>query len=150
MATIATLEKDIHELLEEQKATLSPGLLTSLGTNVAMSFQRQLTRNRVPKGRPDKTLYGSEIGLVSTCPRKLWYKYNFPLMASALPAHTVMKFTYGDVVEGVVLTLAKAAGHTVEHEQGEVEVAQQRRDWLVAGLITYSSVMTAVAVALAL
>jgi hypothetical protein len=34
--------------------------------------------------------------------------------------------------------------------EGEVEVAQQRRDWLVAGLITYSSVMTAVAVALAL
>lgn len=31
-----------------------------------------------------------------------------------------------------------------------VEVAQQRHDWLVAGLITYSSVMTAVAVALAL
>ena len=34
--------------------------------------------------------------------------------------------------------------------EGGVEVAQQRRDWLVAGLITYSSVMTAVAVVLAL
>jgi len=132
MPTIATLEKDINSLLEEQKATLSPGLLSELGTNVAMSFNRQLTRNSSPKERPDKVLYASEVGVAATCQRKLWYKYNYPLVAATLPAHTVMKFTYGDVVESVVLTLAKAAGHEVTHEQAPV-LYEPGNGWSVRG-----------------
>ena len=36
--------------------------------------------------------------------------------------NTFMKFLYGDIIELIVLFLAKEAGHTVENEQGEVEV----------------------------
>jgi len=132
MAVIATLERDINSLLEEQKATLSPGLLSELGTSVAMSFNRQMTRNVTVKERPNKTLYASEIGVVATCQRKLWYKYNYPNVAAELPAHTVMKFTYGDVVESVVLTLAKAAGHKVESEQAPV-LYEPGAGWTVRG-----------------
>ncbi len=56
--------------------------------------------------------------------RQLWFEAH-PLDGSPpeeLTAKTYFKFLYGDIIEQMILFLAKEAGHTVEQEQAEVEV----------------------------
>lgn len=67
-----------------------------------------------------KTLRMSNIG--TPCKRKLWYYLNLPEHEQDLPANVHLKFAYGDVIENLLLALAKAAGHRVEGEQDEVVV----------------------------
>lgn len=55
-----------------------------------------------------------------TCPRQLWYSVHHPERAELLPASAILKYSYGHLIEALALTLAKAAGHTVEHEQHEI------------------------------
>jgi hypothetical protein len=55
------------------------------------------------------------------CTRKLWYKLHTPADAEPLGPGTRLKFLYGDIIEELVLTLARKAGHVVEHEQAHVE-----------------------------
>lgn len=52
--------------------------------------------------------------------RQLWYDAN-GFEKEELTAKTYFKFLYGDVIEQLVLFLCKEAGHTVEHEQMEIE-----------------------------
>jgi hypothetical protein len=58
--------------------------------------------------------------LGSKCARKLWYSINRPELSEPLPASARLKFLYGDVLEELLMFLARAAGHTVEDEQAEV------------------------------
>ena len=53
--------------------------------------------------------------------RKLWYRVNAPEKAEKLTPNTYLKFLYGDMVELLILFLAKAAGHDVQGEQEKVE-----------------------------
>lgn len=53
--------------------------------------------------------------------RKLWYRVNAPEAAEKLTPNTYLKFLYGDMVELLILFLAKAAGHDVQGEQEKVE-----------------------------
>jgi hypothetical protein len=121
MAKIATLEKDIAQVLKEGKK-LDTYLLSRFGTNVAMKLQRQLER-RTPTARTTPTIRASEIGMADSCSRKLWYTYHEPEKAEGMHSDSIMKFLYGDIIEEAVLTLAKAAGHTVEKEQDQVKFA---------------------------
>lgn len=54
------------------------------------------------------------------CPKALWYGLHHPETAEILPPWAEIKFAYGHVLEGLVLTLAKAAGHEVVGEQDEL------------------------------
>lgn len=56
--------------------------------------------------------------------RQLWYMANpdKELPPEELDPKTYFKFLYGDVIEQLVIFLAKEAGHKVEHEQLEIEV----------------------------
>lgn len=71
------------------------------------------------KGREQKParLRMSKLG---TPDLKLWYDHNSPEPDDE--AQNALKFMYGDIVEQLVLFLVKEAGHTVEEEQGQVEV----------------------------
>lgn len=123
MADISTLEADINRLLVEgQPGGLDPDTLTKFGTEVGIALDRQLRKAGVPRERPPKTLFASEIGTFDTCPRKLWFQYHKPELAEGFTGNTKLKFIYGDIIEETVLTLAKAAGHTVEHEQREIRL----------------------------
>jgi hypothetical protein len=51
---------------------------------------------------------------------KLWYEHHFPLPREQ--SKNGLKFCYGDLIEQLILFLAKAAGHTVEDEQKEFEI----------------------------
>jgi hypothetical protein len=61
--------------------------------------------------------------LGTQCDRKLWYGINRPELSEPLPASVRLKFLFGDILEEVLLFLAKAAGHTVKGEQAEVTLA---------------------------
>lgn len=52
---------------------------------------------------------------------QVWYGINKPEVGEPIDPQTHMKFLYGDILEVLVLYLAKEAGHEVSDEQGEVE-----------------------------
>ena len=71
--------------------------------------------------QPSNTLRMSNIG--KPCLRQLWYDVNGNHDdKEELEPWVLFKFFYGDMIEEAVLALAKAAGHTVEGEQEEVEI----------------------------
>jgi len=54
--------------------------------------------------------------------RQIWYDAHPEGTKEKLVPKTYIKFLYGDVIEQLLLFLAKEAGHSVEQEQAEVEV----------------------------
>lgn len=76
----------------------------------------------------------SSVG--TPCQRKLWYRINQPDKAEPLDAEALGTFFYGDMIETLLLSLAKAAGHSVEGEQDEVEVfgVKGHRDAIIDGV----------------
>lgn len=56
------------------------------------------------------------------CHRKLWFLKNKPETVEPLSGATRLKFLYGDIIEQLVLFLAKLAGHSVTREQDEVSI----------------------------
>lgn len=73
--------------------------------------------------------------LGSTCMRKLWYQVNKPELAEKLSPNAVLKFMYGDLLEWLMLLLAKLSGHTVTGQQTElnVEGIPGHRDAIIDG-----------------
>lgn len=55
------------------------------------------------------------------CIRQIYYTVREPQNAEPMHPSTRMKFLIGDMWETILLRLAKAAGHSVENEQMEVE-----------------------------
>ncbi len=53
--------------------------------------------------------------------RKLWFEFNHELKEEEKSSNS-LKFLYGDILEQLVILLAKESGHTVEDEQSEVEI----------------------------
>ncbi len=128
MAAIHTLVDDIHAMVGKAgELTLS-----GFSDRVANAYTKQVSV-REEKVRKPNTLYFSEIG--DPCPRRLWYKYNAPAVSETLPSTTRIKFLYGDMLEELVLQLARDAGHDVQDEQKEVEYAVPDSDWRIRGRI---------------
>jgi len=115
MKTIDTLVKDIEDVVSRKggwDATVSEYFRNT-------SSEAMDRRFSTPEERKS-TLRMSNIG--TPCKRKLWYYLNTESKEAALPASTLLKFAYGDLIENLLLSLAKAAGHTVEGEQDEIVV----------------------------
>lgn len=126
--TIETLVKDIDEMVGKTKgATPSSSYQESL----VESYIKQVNE-RPPKVRPEKTIYFSEMG--DRCLRRLFYRYN-GVSGEELSSSTKIKFMYGDMLETLVLQLAKDAGHDVSSEQEEVEYVNDATGWRVRGRI---------------
>jgi hypothetical protein len=53
--------------------------------------------------------------------RQLWYDKHFG-RGEELEGHTLIKFMYGDIIEALVLFLAKLSGHEVKDQQAEVNL----------------------------
>lgn len=64
------------------------------------------------------TLRMSNIGKGA---RQLWYDKRYG-NEETIPPHTLVKFMFGDIIEQMLIFLARAAGHTVSAEQAEVVV----------------------------
>lgn len=53
--------------------------------------------------------------------RKLWYDLKEPCEETDEPPYKQLKFLYGDIIETLILWLAKVSGHTVTDQQKEVK-----------------------------
>lgn len=117
LAELTDLPKDIYGLFDPDNDHVpSEENLTALAENI-----KDLMRMRLKKyTAPETPLRFSALGKPN---RQVWYDAH-PLEGTkeALVPKTYLKFMYGDIIEQMLLFLAKEAGHSVEHEQAEVEV----------------------------
>lgn len=115
MKDLKDLPKDIYSLFnDEEHHEPSEENLQALGQNI-----QSLVRTRLAQRDERSPLRFSNLGKPD---RQIWFQANRPELAEKMSAKTFFKFLYGDVIEQLLLFLAKEAGHTVEHEQAEVEV----------------------------
>lgn len=123
MKSIETLVADIYDLAGGRNLPAGEGVVPPISYD---SWFKERS------GRKDKTLHFSEIG--TPCLRKLWYNLNEPESALPLDGNTRIKFLYGDMLEGLVISLAKVAGHDVTNEQERV-VIHRDDGWTISGRI---------------
>lgn len=127
MKTINTLITDIYDTVGRQQGWLQPGdFATELGQKL---LEKTLPREEVPRLRL------SQMGPV--CEKQLWYSIHSPGSQEALPPYTRIKFLYGDILESLVISMAKAAGHEVTGEQDAVTVdgVTGHRDCVIDGCV---------------
>ena len=116
MPEIDTLVPDIYKLFDEdQHHEPKRENLESLGENIKNIVVLRLAER-------DNTRTVLRFSSLGRPDRQLWYAANRPELAEKLTPKTFFKFLYGDVIEQLLLFLAKEAGHTVEDEQKEIEV----------------------------
>jgi hypothetical protein len=107
MYSVLSAEND-HQVNEDNVTFAGEALKEILRTRFA----------KRPTTKGEAVLRFSSLGKQ---PRQLWYAANKPETAEVISPQTFMKFLYGDVIEILLLFLAKEAGHEVTHEQHEVE-----------------------------
>jgi hypothetical protein len=129
MPSIDTLIIDVEHLVKT-RGWFSDEIKTEFGDEVARRLQERFNRTD-----HKRALRLSALG--PKCPKQLWLSVNKPELAEPLPARAEIMFTYGDLIEAMAITLAKAAGHTVEGEQDEVFVdgVSGHRDCIIDGCL---------------
>jgi hypothetical protein len=110
-----TIVEDIYRVVEGKggwDATVTEFFSSSLSSIAEARFSQE----QIPRD------YLSLSGIGSPCDRRLWYKINQTESSEPLTAEALGTFFYGDLLEALILSLAKAAGHSVEGMQDRVEV----------------------------
>ena len=133
--SLDTLIDDIHALFSREHK-VNEDNLKAFADNIAATVKDRLEAIQT---WDNPTLRVSKLGVPD---RKLWFELRDPVSPptedtpSNIDPSTVMKFLYGDIIEELVLLLCKEAGHTVEGEQGEVEVegVVGHRDCIIDGI----------------
>jgi len=115
---IDTLVTDIYSFLTSTHTSVSREELDKFGKSLADKLYSQFTR--VQKF----SLRVSNLG--TPCRRKLWYSANKPETAEPINGSARLKFLFGDVIEELILLLARLSGHEVSDEQAEVSVGGVR------------------------
>src|SRR5688572_9898494 len=116
MASINTLVSDINQLLRDDKRFSKEGL-DELHQSLSKGLIGRLGQKEEGTRSP---LRMSNLG--SPCDRKLWYSVNRPDIKEDLQPRARLTFLYGEIIENLVLALAKEAGHRVEGVQDELEI----------------------------
>jgi uncharacterized FlaG/YvyC family protein len=126
---IESLVPDIYALLGGESPLSEEDV-----DGIAEEIKRVLKMRLVAKKEARKTLSMSSVG--SACWRQLWYKEHKPELLEELPPHTKLKFMYGDIIECLLLGLAKATGHKVTGEQDTLELhgVEGHRDAVIDGV----------------
>lgn len=127
MKEFSTLVGDIYEMVNNGDGGTTD--LTLFKDTIANKYVRQTSWEY--RARKPESLYFSEIG--TPCKRQLWYRVNIPHIAEPVTGSGRIKFAYGDILEAMVLQLAKDAGHTVEQEQGEISYGVGTTGWYING-----------------
>lgn len=114
---LSTLVDDIYSLFDpEVDHECSEENLEAFAENL-----KELLRQRLSKyNPPESPIRFSSLGKPD---RQMWYEAH-PVEGSKEPMlpKTYLKFMYGDIIEQMLLFLAKEAGHEVRDEQMELEV----------------------------
>lgn len=129
--THVTLVRDILNVLDSKSSfEADPDDIAHLVDGVGFAVIK--AQQEHTKVRDDKVLYASEVG--EPCRRKLWYKIHYPERGEYLTNQTRLKFLYGDILEEVLLYLAKVSGHTVSQQQASI-VHTFEDGWQIRGRI---------------
>lgn len=116
--SLATLPQDIYALFDpDVDHECNEENLNAFGENL-----KELLKARLSKYTPPASpLRFSSLGKSD---RQIWYEAHPDpdQPKEKLVPKTYLKFLYGDIIEQMLLFLAKEAGHEVTHEQAEVEV----------------------------
>lgn len=129
MPEIKNLIKDIYATVGNKgwfDRALSEDFSGEVGRKLVESTGRE---REVPRLRL------SQLG--PKCPCHLWHSIHSPELAEPYRPHTLIKFTYGHILESLVISMAKAAGHEVTGEQDELSVdgIVGHRDCVIDGCI---------------
>jgi len=130
LKSIHTLIKDIHHVVGSTEGWFDKHLAEVFSRDLGSRLISNLApQNKVP------TLRLSQMG--PRCPRSLWASIHAPSMAEPLPASARIKYTYGHLIEALVIAMAKAAGHEVVGEQDEliVDGVKGHRDCIIDGCL---------------
>lgn len=129
MKDIRSLIPDIYDLFNSDHR-FDEKNVKEFADHLAQKLLGKLSEERA---RP--TLRMSNLG--TPCTRKLWYSINHPELAQRLPAPAHIKFLFGDILESLLLWLAKEAGHTVEGEQTLLDIngVKGHRDAVIDGVV---------------
>ena len=112
----------LHKLVEDIYRVLSEGCevtdadATDFGSEIATLIKDRLSERL--SGPRAFTLRMSNIGKGA---RQLWYDKRYG-REDDLPPATLFKFIYGDLIESLLLFLARMSGHNVTARQAEVVV----------------------------
>jgi hypothetical protein len=112
MKNIDTLPQDIDNLFIEKRGA-NEDLLQGFLNTVGDTMRRRL------RDMPEEA-FRLRFSRLGTPDRKLWFEANTASVERS--SKNALRFIYGDLVEALVLYLAKEAGHTVEDEQKEVVI----------------------------
>ena len=114
---IDTLVEDIYSLLDNGTKNPDRGSLYEMAAAMMDAVRRQLWS---PTSERKPALRMSNIG--KPCVRSLWYDMNGDEQSENFSPQTRLKFVMGDLVEALILYLAKEAGHEVTDQQKEVQI----------------------------
>jgi len=131
--SIYNLIPDIYDLVQHKKGWFDEACSDALRTNLASRLTEHFNKERYNTGSGTLRL----SGMGPKCPKALWYSVHHPDLAEPLPPWAEVKFAYGHVLEGLVITFAKAAGHEVVGEQDELVLdgITGHRDCIIDGCI---------------
>jgi hypothetical protein len=127
--TLDTIVADIYGVIQG-KGGWDATITEFLSTSIANVAEARFSQAQVPRD------YLSLSGIGTPCDRKLWYKINQTESSEPLSPEALGTFFYGDLIEALVLSLAKAAGHTIEGMQDRVSVfgISGQRDAVIDGI----------------
>lgn len=143
--SIDTVIEDVYNLLSgtlksngdvenKKKVEVPDEYLTAFKENIG-----NIVKQRVEEAHQER-VSGLRLSKIGTRNRKLWYEMNRPekVKESQPSPQTLLKFLYGDLIEELLLFLIKVSGHTVEGEQGEIEIGGVlgHRDAKIDGITT--------------
>ncbi len=130
MKSIYTLVEDIYDTVGKREGWFDEALAKEfsgeLGSRLVENFG---STDQVPRLRL------SQMG--PRCHCALWHSIHSPEHGERLPAHARIKYTYGHIIEALVIAMAKASGHEVTGEQDElwVDGIRGHRDCVIDGCI---------------
>jgi len=110
---IDTLIPDIYALIQRKDGWFNEELSQRLSSDIASRLTNQLG-----EGARTPTLRLSRMG--PSCPKALWCSIHRPDLADPLPPWAQIKYSFGHIIEGLAVALAKASGHSVTGEQHEL------------------------------
>lgn len=127
--TIDTLVEDMENVIYGLNGW-DKALGATMGQNIADIIEQRFGKPQEPRG------YLSMSSLGTPCKRKLWYKVNQTDSAIPLKANALLKFSYGDVIEELALSIAQQAGHTVVGMQDRMNIngIKGSRDCVIDGM----------------
>lgn len=131
MKTVHTLIKDIYKVVGNKDEGWFNG-------DIAEEFSRELNLRLVEATAPRKEVSGLRLSKMGEyCPCQLWHSIHTPELAEPYQPWALIKFTYGHILETLVIALAKAAGHEVTGEQDALSLdgVPGHRDCVIDGCV---------------